>query len=198
MSNDPYYTLDTSLFDGQFRYFGSEPVKVRGKIHTEQERYYKSGINQEITPIAIKESKRTYVHCKPFVLIPDIVLTIGLYPQAAPSGAIGEVMGAQEKRQKEVEIGNAQAWYYLDGTLVLWECFLHSFVQDQPIHQDPNMRALWEGFARFLVQQFKASTQIVTTAHDPMFDTEQYQTFLRSLGYEQVAKAAYGKSIEQA
>jgi uncharacterized membrane protein YagU involved in acid resistance len=24
--NDPYYTLDPSLFDGQFRYFGSEIV----------------------------------------------------------------------------------------------------------------------------------------------------------------------------
>ena len=58
------------------------------------------------------------------------------------------------------------------------------------------MVALWEGFTRFLLQQFPAARQVVTTAHDPMFDTEQYQVFLRALGYEQVAKAAFGKSLE--
>ncbi len=193
--NDPYYTLDTSLFEGTFRYFGPEPVQVRGKAHVEQERYSKSDVNLEVTPVSITQGERTYLHLKPFVLIPDIVLTIGLYPQAAPSGAIGEVVGAQERKMKEVEIGSAQAWYYPDGTLVLWECFLHTFAQDQPIDQDPNMRALWEGFTRFLCEQFVGATKIVTTAHDPMFETEQYQAFLRSLGYEQVAKAAYGKAL---
>jgi len=35
-------------------------------------------------------------------------------------GAIDEVVGAQEMRQKALEIGNEQAWYYPDNTLVLW------------------------------------------------------------------------------
>lgn len=78
--NDPYWTLDTSLFEGTFRYFGKELVQVRGKVHTEQERYRKSDINQEITPIAITQGERTYLHMKPFGLIPDIILTVGLYP----------------------------------------------------------------------------------------------------------------------
>src|SRR5258708_37934841 len=193
--NDPYYTLDTSLFAGRFRSLGPAAVLVRGKAHAEQERYSKSDVNLEVTPISITQGERTYLHLKPFVLVPDIVLTFGLYPQAAPSGAIGEVVGAQERKMKEVEIGSAQAWYYPDGTLVLWECFLHTFAQDQPIDRDPNMAALWEGFTRFLVQQFPAARQVVTTVHDPMFETEQYQAFLRSLGYEQVAKAAYGKAL---
>ena len=105
------------------------------------------------------------------------------------------VSGAQERKMKEVEIGQAQAWYYPDGTLVLWECFLHTFAQDQPIDQDPNMKALWENFTRFLCEQFVGANKIVTTAYDPMFDTGEYWAFLRSLGYEQVAKAAYGKAL---
>ena len=193
---DPYWTLDTSLFEGTFRYFGDAPVLVRGKAHTEQEHYRKSDVNLEITPIAITQGERTYVHCKPFVLIPDIVLTIGLYPQLAPSGAVGEVVGAQEKRQKEVEIGNCQAWAYPDNTLVLWEAFLHEFVRDAPLPADVNMRALWESIERFLVQQFPQASRIVTTSHDPIFDTAEYQAFLRSLGYAQVAQAAFGKSLE--
>ncbi len=96
---------------------------------------------------------------------------------------------------KEVEIGNAQAWFYPDGTIVLWECYLEQFFTDQPIDQDPNMKALWESFTRFLVQQFPAARQVVTTAHDPMFETLEYQAFLHSLGYEQVAQAAFGKQL---
>ena len=118
--NDHYWTLDTSLFNGQFRYFGKELVQVRGKVHTEQERYRKSDINQEITPIAIPQGERTYLHMKPFVLIPDVILTVGLYPAPRSGGEIGEVVGAQERKMKEVEIGNMQAWAYPDNTLVLW------------------------------------------------------------------------------
>lgn len=60
--NDPYYTLDTSLFEGTFRYFGPEPVQVRGKAHVEQERYSKSDVNLEVTPVSITQGERTYLH----------------------------------------------------------------------------------------------------------------------------------------
>ena len=195
--NDPYWTLDTSLFEGTFRYFGKELVQVRGKAHTEQERYRKSDINQEITPIAITQGERTYLHMKPFVLIPDIILTVGLYPAPRPGGEIGEVLGAQERRQKEVEIGNMQAWSYPDGTLVLWECFLHDFVRIHALPDDPNMAALWRSVEAFLLGQFSRAERIVTTAFDPMFDRDEYQAFLTALGYAPVAKAAYGKAIER-
>jgi len=63
--------------------------------------------------------------------------------------------------------------------------------------EDANMRALWEGFARFLQKRFVGATKITTPFHDPLFETEEYHQFLHALGYEQVAKAAYGKSLEQ-
>jgi hypothetical protein len=195
--SDSYWTIDTSLFDGSFRYFGREAVLVRGKVHTEQERYRPSDVNQEITPVGVKEGVRTYLHLRPFVLMPDITLTIGLYPELRPGGAIGEVVSARERKMKEVEIGNVQAWSYPDGTLVLWECFLYGFVSDRPISTDPNTTALWRSVESFLAQQFPRSERVVTTAHDPMFETEEYQVFLRALGYEPVATGAYGKKIEQ-
>ena len=200
--SDNYWTLDTSLFEGTFRYFGREPVQVGGKIHTQQERFYQRDINQEITPINISvepgtKAYRTYLHMKPFVLIPDIILTVGLYRDPRPDGAIGEVIGAQERKMKEVEIGNAQAWSYPDGTLVLWECFLHDFVRIHALPDDPNMAALWRSVEAFLLGQFSRAEQIVTTAFDPMFDRDEYQAFLTFLGYKQVAKAAWGKAIER-
>lgn len=195
--SDNYWTIDTSLFDGQFRYFGKEPVQVRGKVHTEQERYRKSDITQEITPIAITQGERTYLHLKPFVLIPDSILTVGLYPAPRPGGEIGEVLSSQERRQKEVEIGNTQAWSYPDGTLVLWECFLHDFVCIHALPDDPNMAMLWRSVEAFLLSQFSRAERIVTTAFDPMFDRDEYQAFLAALGYAPVAKAAWGKAIER-
>ena len=195
MINNPYWTLDTSLFIGTFRYFGSEPVQVRGKVHTEQERYTRSDVNQEITPIARVPGERTYLHLRPFVLIPDVILTIGLYPGPGSGGAIGEVVSSQERRQKEVEVGNAQAWVYPDGTLVVWECFLHDFIRTLPLTADVNMLALWRGFETFLGQQFPQLERIVTTSHDPLFDTDEYQQFLATLGYAPAAKAAWGKPL---
>jgi hypothetical protein len=41
-------------------------------------------------------------------------------------------------------------------------------------------------------------TPITTPHHDPIFDTEEYHQFLSALGYQPVAKAAWGKSLEQA
>lgn len=195
-THDSYWTVDTALFAGTFRYFGPDAVLVRGKVHFEQESYRRSDVNQEITPIGIEEGARTYLHLRPFVLIPDITLTIGLYPEPHPAGAIGEVVAARERRMKEVEIGNVQAWSYPDGTLVLWESFLHAFVSDQPIHTDPNMAALWRSVESFLAQRFPQAERVVTTAHDPMFETAEYQAFLRALGYEQIAQEAYGKKIQ--
>jgi len=173
-------------------------VQVRGKVHQSEEQYTLRPEERSIEPVTHLHGTRIYIHMKPFVLIPDIRLTIGLYPQQRKDQAIGEMIAAQERKPREVEIGQAQAWYYpQDSTIVLWECFLHEFVREKPLLEDANMTALWEGFARFLQGQFPEANRITTPFHDPLFETEEYHQFLHSLGYEQVAKAAYGKSLEQ-
>ncbi len=121
--SDPYWTLDTSLFGGTFRYFGKEPVLVRGKVHTEKERSTKSDVHQEVTPLAITSGERSSLHMRPFALIPDVMLTVGLSRDPERSGALGEVVKRQERKMKEVEIGNMQAWSYPDNTLMLWGAF---------------------------------------------------------------------------
>jgi hypothetical protein len=152
-----------------------------------------------IEPIKTLRGTRTYIHMKPFVLVPDISLTVGLYPTSTERGAIGEVLEAHERKHREVEIEQAQAWYYpQDRLIMLWECFLNNFVREKPLLEDPNMRYLWEHVARSLQERFPEATRITTPFHDPLFDNEEYHQFLSALGYEPVAKAAWGKSIEQA
>ncbi len=192
----PYYTLDISLFEGMFRYFGNEPVQVRGKIHLSEEAYRLQPAERAIEPIEHLAGRRHYVHLKPFVQVPDIVLTIGLYNQTTPTGTIGEVLESRERRHKEIEIGQAQAWYYpQDCTIILWECLLHTFVCDTSVLKDPNMCAFWQGFERFLQGHFERALRICTPYHDPEYEREEYQQFLHTLGYRPVAKAAFGKEI---
>jgi hypothetical protein len=195
---EQYYTLDTSLFEGQFTYFGSSSIYVRGKVHQSEERYSLQKAETDIEPIKTLRGTRTCIHMKPFVLVPDISLTVGLYPTPTEQGAIGEVLEAHERKLREVEIGQAQAWYYpQDQIIILWECFLHSFVRAQSLLEDINMTNLWRGFENFLYKQYPGAMKITTPAHDPLFSDEMYHAFLQSLAYMPVAKAAWGKPIER-
>src|SRR5436305_1298986 len=77
----------------------------------------KTDIYLEIVPLKTKKGMCIYVNMKAFVLVPDIVVTIGLYQQpkqyADQEPAIGEVIASEEKpKMKEQEIGDGQAWYY--------------------------------------------------------------------------------------
>ena len=94
MTDTPYWTLDTSLFEGQFTYFGGSPIYVRGKVHQSEERSSLQKAETDIEPLQTLRGTRTYIHMKPFVLVPDITRTIGVYPQPVPTGAIGEVLGS--------------------------------------------------------------------------------------------------------
>jgi hypothetical protein len=59
------------------------------------------------------------------------------------------------------------------------------------------MRKLWQGFEAWLVKQFPEARRMVTPFNDPLANSiDEYQAFLRSLGYESIAKAAFGKKLK--
>lgn len=194
---DEFWTQDIPLFHGVFKYYRNKPQPVRGKVHLAEERYFEK---HEIIPMTTPKGMQTYVMLHPYVFEPKLTLTVGLYKkpkQVADMGEqVGEVVSSKQEGVREVEVGKCQAWYYHeDRILVLWECFLESFVRDQPLLQDPNMKQLWEQVEQYLLAQFPQTRQVVTPFDDPLFETPDYQTFLRSLGYESVAKTAFGKRV---
>jgi hypothetical protein len=139
----------------------------------------------------------------PYVLEPKLTLTVGLYTQlkkyADQESSIGEVIGSNSEGFREVQVGNAQAWYYpADKTIVLWECFLFEerFRKD-PLSQDANMQKLWQSFERYLAQKFPKAEILATPFNDPIAESiEEYQAFLKTLGYSPLAEAAYGKKVQ--
>ena len=90
------------------------------------------------------------------------------------------------------------AWYYPNNkTLVLWECFFDAQFRKNPIHIDTNMPGLWTHFESWLVKKFPEAKQLATPFNDPIADSiEDYQTFLKKLGYSPIAQAAFGKKCK--
>ncbi len=91
---------------------------MRAKIHVSDEKYYDA--STEIAPIGPRSGTRTYVMIHPYVFEPVITPSVGLYNKpkhyADQAAAVGETLEAKQEGVRDVEIGNAQAWY---GTATL-------------------------------------------------------------------------------
>ena len=197
---DDYWTEHTQLFTAHFPSYYTKPQTVWGRFHISEERYFTT--QHEIIPLSEKRGRRNYVNMQPYVLEPKLTITVGLYPKpkhyADQDEAIGQTIG-QPKQDgfRETQVGNAQGWYYHhDRTLVLWECFFYRQFWSHPLPEDANMQKLWKGFEHWLIKQFPQAKNLVTPFNDPIAESiEEYQAFLKSLGYSPLAEAAFGKII---
>ena len=188
---DPYWQDDAAI--DEVRLFRGEAYTVRMRLHTSTERY--AG-RREIVPLSQPAGERVYVHGKPYILVPDITLTVRLHEQPDPVGAIGQVAGSDWTGMRHEEIGQAQAWFYAaDRLVVLWECFPEARYRasDDPL-ADTTLAALWTGFEAWLRQRFPGAQQLVTTYED-LYDRELWRRFLADRGYAAVAPAAFAKAL---
>jgi hypothetical protein len=198
VEND-FWTERRELFTAQFPTYYRKPQQVHGRFHTSDERYFDE--SREIIPLTERRGQRTYVMMHPYVLESNLTFTVGLYTKpkqyADQESPIGEVIGSTNAGLREVQVGNAQAWYYpTDKMIVLWECFFDSRFHKHPFATDANMQQLWQAFERYLLQKFPQAQTLATPFNDPIAESiEEYQGFLKSLGYSPLAKAAYGKKV---
>jgi hypothetical protein len=127
-------------------------------------------------------------------------MSVALYSKpkqyADTAEAIGKTTGTRVEGFRDVQVGNAQAWYYPeDKVIVLWECFLDSFVRDQPLAKDEHMRLLWTGFERWLRDRYPEAERIITPFADPLWDAKEYQSFLRAQGYRRGRPGTFTKLL---
>jgi hypothetical protein len=197
---DEFWTEYLQLFTAQFPSYYTKPQHVYGRFHTSEERYFAT--KHEIIPLEHRRGQRTYVMMHPYVLEPKLTITVGLYPKpkhySDQDEAIGQTIGQPSPEGfREAQVGNAQAWYYHeDKTIVLWECFFDSRFRSHPLSEDKNMHKLWKGFEHCLMKKFPEAITMATPFNDPIAKAiEEYQSFLKTLGYSPLAEAAFGKSI---
>ncbi len=196
---DDFWVTRLPFFTTQFPTYYTKPQKVWGRFHTSEEQYLAS--LQEIIPIKTKKGNRTYIMMQPYVLEPKLTITVGIYNKpkhyADQDSAIGKTIGTPKQQGfTEVQVGNAQAWYYHENkTIVLWECFFERVLRKHPLKDDKNMQNLWRSFEHWLIKRFPKATTLATPFNDPIAESiDEYQAFLKILGYSPIAKAAFGKN----
>jgi hypothetical protein len=201
--HDPFWTHDTVLFDGTFRYYRNKPQEVRGKLHESEERYDFAAFGHSLEKDCLKSTKgtRSYVMLHPYIKEPNLIMSVALYPKpkhyADAPAAIGETTGTRVEGFRDVQLGNAQAWYYpADRVLVLWECYLFDFVRDLPLLKDTNMALLWTGFEKWLITRYKEAEKILTPWADPLWEEKAYHSFLRKQGYNQENPGLFAKQLK--
>jgi len=190
---EPYWHDDIAL--GEASLFRGETYTIRMRLHTSTER---ASRRHEIVPLSDATRERVYVHGKPYILVPDVTLTVRLHDQPDPTGAIGEVAGSDWTGMRHEEIGQAQAWFYpADRLVILWECFPEARYRtsDNPL-TDTTLRALWAGFESWLTERFPGARRLVTTYED-LYDRDRWQRFLADRGFAPVAPAAFARDLER-
>lgn len=198
--DDAFWTHDTKLFDGTFRYYRDKAQPVRGKLHVSEERYdfHNFGDSLERDWLKTPKGARTYMLMHPYVIEPNLVTTLIVNPKRYADA--GEVLGKTTDIRidgfRDKRIGSAQAWYYPeDELIVLWECFLDSFIREVPLHKDKNMTDLWAAFERWLLERYPETGRIVTPWMDPLWQPKEYQAFLRKRGYKRGHPGTYVKLL---
>jgi len=127
-----------------------------------------------------------FVH--PYVFEPNLTFTVGLYTKpkqyADQESPIGEVIGSNNAGLREVQVGNAQAWYYpADKTIVLRECFFDDRFRKHPLPEDVNMQKLWQSFEHWLTKQFPKASTLATPFNDPIAESiDEYQSVFKIFG----------------
>ena len=58
------------------------------------------------------------------------------------------------------------------------------------------MQNLWQSFEHWLLKKFPTATTLATPFNDPIAQSiDEYQAFLKTLGYTSLAQGAFGKHI---
>jgi hypothetical protein len=114
MTDDPFWTHDTMLFDGTFHYYRDKKQQVRGRAHVTGERYDFDNFGHALERDVLKtaKGKRVYMLMKPYVIQPNMTMSVALYGSpkhyADAGEAIGHVTRTNVESFRAVEIGKAK------------------------------------------------------------------------------------------
>src|SRR5579864_8534226 len=97
---DEYWTHDELV--GEMQLYRARYL-VRARLHVKPE-LYRQGRHEEIVPLRQQRGVRTYLHVKPYILLPDIRLTVQPYQKREPGGAIGRVTASEFAGMRHEEI----------------------------------------------------------------------------------------------
>ena len=171
---------------------------IRLKFYQSAEAYRNR--DELLFPLTSRSGHRIYFGAKSYILIPQVTLTFVSTPPQADNNVIGKVIGSDVKQLQELEIGNAQAWYYpAEKALVLWECYLHKPYQQKDLLTDSLAAMVWQGFEQLLLKrkELRNAAPIYTT-YEPIYERTVWTKYMKKHGYRKVGKVAFLKEVSAA
>lgn len=199
-ADDPYYQHEAYLGDVPLpgvSYPPERPVGLHLRLHVAEEPYRDP---PPFLGLRDREGTRVYVHARPDVLVPDVRLTVALgAADPAPGGPAGRVTDVAHRGWRRLEVGTAQAWLYpAEGTLVLWEAYLHDRHRTgtDPAG-DPAHGLLWDGFAGALLRVLApwGPVRLLATTWEDAYPRPAWAAFLDGRGYLERPPAAFVKRL---
>jgi hypothetical protein len=151
-------------------------------------------------------NERIYIHAKPCIVEPVIVMGIALegdtggtlgppHTVPSPGGFIGRTVDSEIHGYDKRPIGTSQAWYYPSiDTLVIWESFINKDSKRFYFGVEPDKSCdpladgisvkVWKEMESLLLKRFPQARHIVTPAWDSAYSKDVWQSYLRELGYQ--------------
>jgi hypothetical protein len=175
----PFWHLDEELGELELRERPSGPdiYTVRLKAHTATGPYL---ANQQLYRLQ-HDGTQHELSGKAYILVPDVTLTVGLFPSPQSSGAIGTVTESAWQGMRHHDIANLRGLYYAeDHAIGIWEVDAWGRL-DEFTHG-----RLWQLFEAFLLHRFPQAQRMYSDDAGPGESTKRNRTFLATLGYSHV------------
>ena len=199
---ESYWQEDVSIGELEFqerRY----PLWMR--LHRSTETYRE---HRELVTLTQTTGEQLYFHAKPYILVPDLRLTVALDDPSRPSNGngvkppdarqIGRVLSAERAGWRSRDLGNAQGWSYpADRLIMLWECFLEDWCRRPDPTADPLLERVWGSFEERLIEGLPDAERIVTPSWEDLYSREDWQAFLMQQGYAPESSAVFSKALPQ-
>lgn len=140
-----------------------------------------------------QHAHRLYLRGAPYVLVPQWVLAVALYPTPKPDGAIGETAGASLEGMAPHKVGNCQAWALPEaGVALVWEAYLLApWRRSHDPREDGSARTLWQAWEQAVLRLAPTTRELRTPSREPVYDTAIWRAFLAGMGYRPAGKGLF-------
>jgi hypothetical protein len=172
----PFWHLDEELgeLELQDRPGGPDIYAVRLKAHQSSSPYR---AQRELYPLE-RDGTKHEVSGKAYILVPDLTVSVNLFPSPDPSSAIGRVTDSRWEGMRHHEIAAIRGLYYdADRAIGLWEVDAWGRLDELAYSR------LWQLFESVLLVRFPAATRLYADDAEPGEDETKNQAFLQTLGY---------------
>jgi hypothetical protein len=138
--------------------------------------------------------RRLYLRGEPYVLLPQVTMSIVLLGSREQDGSIGRLAGPPLlEGLLHHKVGSCQAWAVPSlGVALIWEAYLFGPWRRSPDpREDRGAQLLWRGWEEAICRMLPGTRELRTPPREPVYENGAYREFLAGMGYRPAGDAPY-------